>query len=119
MWPLYMVLVVLSIFVSSCTTYLPLVNASGTVLQAQLPPDKFTILGTSEGTSCSSSFLGFPLVGTKNTYQNAVNNAIRSKNGDHFIQATSDASIFAFPIQYFAIYIEQCITVQGLVVKLK
>lgn len=111
-------LMAMAIFLASCTYYLPRTNSSGSLLQASLPPEKYTIMGAAEGTSCASFILQLPIIGTKNTFQAAVNNAIRSKGGDLFIQATSDESFFFFPHPVYG-YSERCVTVQGLVIKLK
>ncbi len=117
---LFYLLVALPFILVSCSTYAPVTNKSGTTLAAQLRADAFTILGTGEGTGCSSAVLGIPLggvTGEENTYQTAVRKAVRSKQGDHFIQSTADRhqTFFLHPI----LYNETCTTVAGLVIKLK
>ena len=107
---------------TACSYYQPVSNPSGTLLQAVLPAEKYTIIGTATGESCGRFLFGFPLAtatGEKNTYQAAVRKAIASKNGDHFIQTTSDFSYTGFPLPQYAIYQDVCVTVEGLVIKLK
>lgn len=117
-----LLLALLPMMLAACSMYQPVSNQSGTILQATLPPDRFSIIGTGEGTSCASFFLGIPtgaVTGEKNTYQSAVRKAIHSKNGDHFIQSTADMTFTYFPSLWFPFYQEVCTTVEGLVVKLK
>lgn len=118
-----LLLLVLAAGLSACTYQLPISNPSGTTLQAILPADKYTIMGTSSGEACGRFVLGFPLAtatGEKSTYQAAVRKAILAKNGDHFIQSTSDFQLTTFiHPQYLPIYNELCVTVEGLVIKFK
>ena len=117
-----LVLMLAAIGLTSCTYYQPVSNPSGTLLQAVLPAEKFTILGTASGEACGRFIFGFPLAtatGEKNTYQAAVRKAIHSKNGDHFIQTTADFAYTGFPLPQYAIYQDVCVTVEGLVLKLK
>ncbi len=113
----------MAIGLSACTYQLPISNPSGTTLQAILPADKYTIMGTASGEACARFILGFPLAtatGEKSTYQAAVRKAILAKNGDHFIQSTSDFQLTTFiHPQYLPLYNELCVTVEGLVIKLK
>lgn len=109
---------VLVFALSACTEYVPMINASSSALMPQLPADRYQILGTGEGTACTSYLLGFP-TGGSNPYQTAVNAAIKSKNGDYFIQATTDVRLNYFPSTLFALYLERCVTTQGLVIKFK
>lgn len=117
-----LLLVLAAIGLTSCTYYQPVSNPSGTLLQAVLPPEKYTILGTSNGEACARFILGFPLAtatGEKSTYQAAVRKAILAKNGDHFIQSTADFQYVVFPFQFWPIYQDVCVQVEGLVVKFK
>jgi len=118
-----LLLVLAAAGLSACTYQLPVSNPSGTLLQAVLPPEKYTIQGTSSAEACARFVLGFPLAtatGEKSTYQAAVRKAILAKNGDHFIQSTADFqwTSFVHP-QYMPIYNELCVTVEGLVIKFK
>lgn len=118
-----LLLLFLTIGLSACTYQLPVSNPSGTLLQAVLPPEKYTIMGTSSAEACARFVLGIPLAtgtGEKSTYQAAVRKAILAKNGDHFIQSTADFQYVAFVHpQYFPIYYELCVQVEGLVIKFK
>ena len=117
-----LLLVLAAIGLTSCSYYQPVSNPSGTLLQAVLPAEKFTILGTGSGEACGRFIFGIPLAtatGEKNTYQAAVRKAIQSKNGDHFIQSTADFSYTGFPHPQYAIYQDVCVQVEGLVVKFK
>src|ERR1051325_5049528 len=116
-------LAVLPLSLASCTYYIPITNPSGSAMQFQLPAEKYTVLGTAEGEACSSYWFGVaygPIVsggipaGGKTTYQEAVKADIKAKNGDHFIQITSD-----FRDTSYLIYHEYCMNVYGQVVKLK
>ncbi|MEO6202611.1 MAG: hypothetical protein ABIP82_05255 [Nitrospirales bacterium] len=110
---------VLAVFsLSACTYYLPMASQSSSVLAPQLPPEKYQILGSAEGSACASYILGFPTAGS-NLMQTAVNQAVRSKNGDLFVTTTSDMRFNYFPAIFFSIYQEQCVTLQGFVLKLK
>lgn len=116
-------LALLPFLLASCTYYYPVHNASGSAIQFQLPADKYTILGPAEGESCSSYWLGgssfmlggggIPASGAT-TYQEAVKAAVKAKNGDHFIQITTD-----FREVSYILYHEYCVYVYGQVVKLK
>ena len=107
----------LALSLGACTTYTPLAVSSGSQLNAELPYDAYTIQGTGEGTSCGSFFLGFPLQGEEaGTFKRAVNQAVSDKGGDLLINSTTDLSTTQF--LYF-IYFERCVSVQGLVAKLK
>jgi hypothetical protein len=110
-----------AMLLSSCVSYYPVSNPSGTLLQAVLPADQYKILGTGSGEACGRYLFGFPLAaatGEKNTYQAAVHRAIESKKGNHFIQTTADFSYTGFPLPpYFAIYQEVCVIVEGLVIQ--
>ncbi len=110
------------LLLTSCVYYQPVSNPSGTLLQAILPADQYTILGTSSGEACGRFILGIPLAtatGEKSTYQAAVRRAIEAKKGDHFIQATADFQYTGFPLPQYALYQEVCIVVEGLVIKFK
>ena len=74
-----LLLVIAAMSLTACTYNMPVSNPSGTVLQAVLPADKYTILGTAAGEACARYVLGFPLAtatGEKSTYQAAVRKAI-------------------------------------------
>jgi hypothetical protein len=120
---LSLMLLLTAIGLSSCVLNLPVGGNSGTTLMATLPAEKYTILGTGSGEACSRYVFGFPLAtatGEKGTYQAAVRKAIQSKNGDYFIQATSDFQYTGFPNAYYVpFYQELCVTVEGLVIKFK
>ena len=118
-----LLLAVLPLSLASCTYYYPLHNPSGSAMQFQLTPDKYTILGPAEGEACAAYWFGasgFSIggggipAGGKTTYQEAVKAAIKAKNGDHFIQITSD-----FKETSYLIYHEYCVNVYGQVLKLK
>lgn len=112
-------LLVLAVFsLSACTYYLPISSQSFSALSPQLPPEKYQILGSAEGSACASYILGFPTAGS-NLMQTAVNQAVRSKNGDLFVTSSADMRINYFPAQLFPLYQEQCLTLQGFVLKLK
>lgn len=114
-----LVLLAVAVFsLSACTEYVPYMSNSGTMLSPQLPPDKYQILGNAEATACASYIFGFP-TGGSNLNQTAVNNAVKSKNGDFFVQSTADIRLNYFPSTLFALYLERCVTVQGLVLKFK
>lgn len=103
---------------ASCTMYMPMTQPSGSHLQLDMNKTDYTVLGVGEGTACASNFLGLPL-GGKNTYQAAVNKAVGSKGGDLLIQSSADASMTFFPSTLWPLWQESCVTVQGLVIKLK
>lgn len=123
-----MLLAVLPLSLASCTYYNALGNPSGSSLQFQVAPDKYTVLGPAEGEACAGYWFGSGAGGVagsgaagggipsggKNTYQEAVKAAIKAKNGDHFIQIASD-----FKETWYLIYREVCVNVYGQVVKLK
>jgi hypothetical protein len=112
-------LLVLAVFsLSACTYYVPIASQSFSALSPQLPPDKYQILGSSEGSACASYILGFPTAGS-NLMQAAVNQAVKSKNGDLFVTTSSDMRINYFPSTLFSFYQEQCVTLQGFVLKFK
>lgn len=117
-----LLLVIAAMGLTACSYYQPVSNPSGTLLQAVLPAEKYTIIGTATGESCARFLFGFPLAtatGEKNSYQAAVRKAIQSRNGDHFIQATADFAYTGFPLPQYAIYQDVCVTVEGLVIKFK
>lgn len=113
-----LLLVSFAILLNACTGYQPIWTHSGSSLRAELPYDKYTIMGTGTGTSCQKYFLGFNLDGSEEggTYRKAVRLAIKEKGGDHLINATSDISR-TFIIIF--LYHEECVTVEGLVIKFK
>ena len=112
-------LLVLAVFsLSACTYYMPISSQSFSALSPQLPPEKYQILGNAEGSACASYILGFPTAGS-NLMQTAVSNALKSKNGDLFVTTSSDMRFNYFPAIIFSLYQEQCVTLQGFVLKLK
>ena len=113
---MYLLTGVLALSLGACTVYLPIDASSGSLLQAELPYDAYTILGKGEGTSCGSFFLGFPLGDSEaGTFKQSVGQAVGDKGGDFLIKSTADLSrTFFYPI-----YFEQCVVVEGLVAKLK
>lgn len=111
-------LAVAAFSLSACTYYLPIASQSFSSLSPQLPPEKYQILGNAEGTACASYVLGFPTAGS-NLMQTAVNSAVKSKNGDLFVTTSSDMRFNYFPAIMFSFYQEQCVTLQGFVLKLK
>lgn len=113
-----LLLAVAAFSLSACTYYLPIASQSFSALSPQLPPEKYQILGSAEGSACASYILGFPTAGS-NLMQTSVNQAVKSKNGDLFVTTSSDMRINYFPAQMFPFYQEQCITLQGFVLKFK
>ena len=109
-------LAVALLMLSSCSLYTPLSQPSGTALQLKMERQDYTILGTGSGISCSNSFFGFP--SGENTYKEAVNQALQSRNGDLLIQSSADLEQNYFPLPFFYFWSQSCVTVQGLVVKL-
>lgn len=103
---------------ASCSVYMPMTQPSSSQLQLDMNKTDYTVLGVGGGTACASNFLGLP-IGGKNTYQEAVNKAVGSKGGDLLIQTSADYNMTFFPSTFFAIWQESCVTVQGLVIKLK
>lgn len=116
--PVMLLLAVAAFSLSACTYYMPLASQSFSMLSAQLPPEKYQILGSTEGTACASYILGFPMTGS-NLMQAAVNQAVKSKNGDLFVTTSSDVRYNYFPATIWSFYQEQCVTLQGFVLKLK
>lgn len=110
------VLSVMLMTLSACSLYSPLSQPSSAVLQLKMNKEDYTILGTGSGISCSNSFFGFP--SGENTYKEAVNQAVQSRNGDLLIQTSADLEQNYFPLPFFFFWSQSCITVQGLVVKL-
>jgi hypothetical protein len=98
--------------------YQPITQPSGSGLSLRMDKGDYTILGVGEGSACSSFFLGIPL-GGENTYKKAVEKAVSSKGGDLLIQASADETLTYFPATFLSIYQQRCITVTGLVVRLK
>lgn len=107
-----------------CASYNPIAQASGSVLLAQLPESKYTILGPAEGQACGHYVLPIRLFGVtgifvggrSNTYQAAVKEALASRPGaQHLLQATSDFSAHGVPL----IYERVCVTTTGLAVTFK
>lgn len=120
---LFLAILPLSLTLTSCQYYWPISNSSGSGIQFQMPSDKYTVVGTADGESCSASWFGFSGLGMgggglpaggRTSYQDAVKAAIKAKNGDHFIQITSD-----FKETSYIIYHEYCVYVYGQVLKLK
>lgn len=112
----FMLSFVLLTVLTSCAVYQPRTNNTGGTIQAILPPERYTIAGSAEGTSCASFLFGIPVAG-KNTYQDAIRNAIKAKQGDYFLQSSADEYDWFFLIPQ--LYHERCMTVEGLVIKFK
>jgi hypothetical protein len=104
------------LMLSACSLYTPLSQPSSVALQLKMDRKDYTILGTGIGISCSNSLLGFP--SGESTYKEAVNQAVQSRNGDLLIQSSADLEQNFFPLPFFFLWSQSCVTVQGLVVKL-
>lgn len=107
---------VLLMMLTSCSLYTPLSQPSGSVLQLKMERQDYTVMGVGSGTSCSNFFFGFP--SGEDTYKEAVNQAVQSRNGDLLIQTSADLEQNYFPLPFFYFWSQSCVTVQGLVVKL-
>jgi len=108
----------LSMALSGCTMYSPVGQPSGSAFSLKLDKSDYKILGQGSGEACMTHVLNIP-TGGKNTYQDAVAQAVGSKGGDLLIQSSSDTIETFFPSTMFSFWGERCITVTGTVVKLK
>ena len=103
---------------SGCTAYRPVSQPSGSSFVLTLDKNAYTILGQGSGEACMTHVFNIP-TGGKNTYQDAVAQAVGSKGGDLLIQSSSDTVETFFPSTLFSFWGERCISVTGTVVKLK
>ncbi len=103
------------LLLSSCVTYYPIKQASGSSLNLQLSEDQYKILGVGRGSACSSRWFGFLGSNDEFAFEVATDRAISTrKGGNHLIQTTTDARTYT--VLFF--YAEVCVIVRGLVVKL-
>jgi len=94
--------------------YRPVNQPSGSLLKLDVSKADYELLGSGSGEACADFLLGLPVSG-QNTYQKAVSRAVASKGGDILIQTSSDLKLTGIPI----LYEQHCISVEGVVVKLK
>ncbi len=103
---------------TSCATYRPISQPSGSGLSLKMDRADYTIMGVGEGAACNSFLFNIP-IGGENTYKKAVSKALSSKGGDLLIQTSADETITYFPSIHLPIYQRICVTVTGLVVRFK
>lgn len=103
---------------ASCAIKYPVSQPSGSQLQLAMPKDSYTILGTAEATGCDDFLIGIPLGGNF-SFKDTIDMAVKAKGGDLFVQTSTDRKSVGFPSYLFGIWKQECITVQGIIVKFK
>ncbi|CAI2716940.1 DUF6567 family protein [Nitrospina watsonii] len=113
----FLIVAVMMVFMASCTTYHPHSGSTGSGANITLAKGEYTVLGVGTGTSCADFIIGIPTSG-ENTFQQAVNKAVASKQGDLLVQSSADVKLNYFPTTFFSLWNQSCVTVQGMVIKL-
>lgn len=105
---------VLVLLLAACTSFVPVNQPSGSLMNFNIPNTEFKSLGIGEGRGCESAVFGFFTLTNEFAYQFAVDVAVKSKGGDILIQTSTDASYFVIP----PFYHKRCVVVKGVVLKI-
>lgn len=97
-----------AVFASGCIRT-PIAMLSST---RPLAPGGYSELGSVEETDCLWYLFGAIPISSGNNFQDAINDAIRQRNGDALIQVTAETYY-----QNFLIVARYCTIVQGIAVK--
>lgn len=104
----------LGLMLIACTSFVPVNQPSGSLMNFNIPNTEFKSLGIGEGRGCESAVFGFFTLTNEFAYQFAVDVAVKSKGGDILIQTSTDASYFVIP----PFYHKRCVVVKGVVLKI-